>query len=549
MSRPQPGHPRGGHERPSRLRVADRRVLVDADPGQPDGRELMVDEAVVRIGLVLGRREDRGDGRPPVRCRHRDLVLHEPGPVADAAVVARPGGEPLGFPGDPARLVQLQAVDQGRCESVAGVDRLERQDGPPGLVPDLPVHAGGVLRRRPILEGHPDHRPRVQDLAQAEGARRLQRFVGERHDRLDVLGLDRPLPGRDQRVDVGRAQARRQGLRRVRCRRSPAGHAPRRASQPAAPPRFVAPATAGSWPRARRRRSTARAPRRQSPCRCRASDVPRRRARGRRRRTRHRGRRGPPWLDRSSHPPPSTTDRAPAPGRRARRRAQPPPRRRGRGPPGRRRRGRARPPDRRRRSRSACAAAPGESGARGRHRTSRRRHDARAPPAGMSPRHRPDARAMRRSGPRARGASPRGSGSRRHRGSGRGPAAWSHRHRPPVRAPRDLRSRGRTVPRASRPGPRARARRPAGRGSRASRAAGWHRRRAPASSPPRPRRRPARRPLPPPAGRARTASRRHAPRATPPRPRRSRPGCSRVGRRRPGRVAGLARSRRASRRR
>ena len=175
-----------------------------------------MDEAVVRIGLVLGRRQDRGDGHPPVGRRHRDLVLHQPGPVADAAVIARPGGQPLGLPGDAARVVQLQAVDQRGGEAIAGVDRLDRQDGPPRLVPDLAVHAGGVLRGRPVLEGHPDHRPRVQDLAEAQRARRLERLVGERHDRVDVLGLDGPFPGRDQGIDVGRAQARRQGSGRSR---------------------------------------------------------------------------------------------------------------------------------------------------------------------------------------------------------------------------------------------------------------------------------------------------------------------------------------------
>ena len=107
--------------------------------------------------------------------------------------------------------------------------------------------------------------------------------------------------------------------------------------------------------------------------------------------------------------------------------------------------------------------------------------------------------------------------SRRRPGSGRGPAAWYRRRRSRARAPRGRRSRDRIDPRASRQGPRARARRPAGRGSRGSRAAGWHRRRAPASWPPRPRRRRARRPRPRRAGRARTASRRPAPRAPTPR--------------------------------
>ena len=474
MSRPQPGHPAAATSDRAGLRVADRGLLVDADPGQPEGRELVVDEPVVRVGLVLGRRQDRGDGRPPVGRRHRDLVLHQPGPVADAAVIARPGGEPLGLrrrPGAP-RPAPGRRPGPRRGDSRR---RSPRSGGRPATPRPRP---GGTCRPRPA--GSPRTRGPPRPSSARPGPRAgPARATPPATRRRATRSRRRPRPGSPP-------PRPRSGRRRRRC----AGPA---AADPAAPGSAIGPPAAlhaahrdhapvgrpslqpqqdPGLQRVRGDLQLGRLPGGPA-ARVRASGVPPRRARGRTRRSRHRGRRGP--TSARSVVAPATLDHRSRAKRlvaqlgteRGRRLVDADSHARVVDVAGERDH-----PTGRRRTRSAGAAARGGSATRGRRRTTPAA--TRCSSAASMSVTSPPARSSSDVGDPALELAARRRGdpaSRRRRGSGRGPAAWSRRRRSRAPARRDRRSRDRSVPPATRPGPRARARRRVGRGSRASRAA------------------------------------------------------------------------------
>ena len=112
--------------------------------------------------------------RAPIGRRHGELVLHQPGPVAHAALVAGPLRQALSLLGDPACFVEQQHVEQDRRQPVTDIDGLDRQDRPPRFVPDRAIRVGRLRLGGRVFAGHADHRAGGEDLAQAHVPRRLE---------------------------------------------------------------------------------------------------------------------------------------------------------------------------------------------------------------------------------------------------------------------------------------------------------------------------------------------------------------------------------------
>ena len=107
MSPPQPDTPRG-HERRA-VSVWPIAASSSTPTRETKGHQLVVDEAIVRMGsssAAAGWHRHRQSDVPIATWYFTSLVRSRTGREA------RPGREPLGIPGDPAGVVQLQAVDK-----------------------------------------------------------------------------------------------------------------------------------------------------------------------------------------------------------------------------------------------------------------------------------------------------------------------------------------------------------------------------------------------------------------------------------------------------
>ena len=200
----QPGHPDSrANDRASRDLLGSL-VPIGAEPGQPNRKDLVIDEPVVRVGLARGRGEETLRCLPPVAAGQRDLEADESRAVAYSALVPRPRHDVLCLGCDGCRLLQAQEVKQDRGQAKARIHRLHREHGTERLVPNQSVPLGGLLLFGRVLERHPFHALGSEVAPQVGTSRGGHRLVREPRDRIDVLRLDRGLPGPDECIEVGR---------------------------------------------------------------------------------------------------------------------------------------------------------------------------------------------------------------------------------------------------------------------------------------------------------------------------------------------------------